>query len=136
MFKAPAVLKEARAWYFIGTKIGFARLDAASGKIFAVFEDENGRAFQQPAELAVSIDGFYRGNIQGRMGTLRDAAQAIMGRATPARKLTWGEKLTAAIEAETERIHAETGGNTVAPAYREWLGLKSEIERIWTEVAR
>lgn len=136
LFKPPAVLKEARAWYFVGTNVGFARQDTASGKIFALFEDENGRAFQQPVELAVSVDGFCRGNIQDRLGKLRDAARTIMGRATPARKVAWGEKLTAAVEAETERIHTETGGNTVAPPYREWLGLKSEIERIWTEVTR
>lgn len=136
LFKPSGFLKEARAWYFIGTKVGFARLDTASGRVFSVFEDENGRAFQQPVELAVSLDGFYRGNIQKRLEKMEDAARTIVGRATPQRNITWGEKLIAAIEAETERIHTETGGNTVAPAYREWLGLKSEIERIWTEVKR
>lgn len=136
LFKPPAVLKEARAWYFIGTKIGFVRLDAASGKIFAVFEDENGRPFQQPVELAVSSDGFYRGNIQERLGKLRDATRTILGRMSKDRRHVWDESLRAAAEAETERVHKETGGNTVAPAYRDWLAMKDEIERIWMEVTR
>ena len=136
LFKPSGFLKEARAWYFMCIKVGFARLDTESGKVFAVFEDENGRPFQQPVELAVSVDGFYLGNIQERLDKLRDAARTIVGRATPSRKTAWGEKLTTGIEAETERIHKETGGNTVAPNYREWLGIKAELERIWTEVTR
>ena len=136
LFKPPVVLKEARAWYFIGTKIGFVRQDTATEKVFAVFEDENGRPFQRLVELAVSSAGFYRGNIQERLGKLRDAARTIMGRATPERKRDWDETLKAAIEAETERIHTETGGKSESPAYREWFDLKAEINRIWAEVAR
>ena len=135
LFKPPE-LTEARAWYFMGTSIGFIREETAQGPVFAVFEDEKGMPFQQPEKLAVSRDGFYRGNIEERLGKLRNVARVIRDRATVQRQQEWKEKLNAAISRQTEIVHTETGGNTVAPVYREWLKLKDELERIWMEAAR
>jgi hypothetical protein len=136
LFKPLPVLKEASAWLFIGEKTGFVREDGIGGKLFAVFEGEDKRAYQPPVEIAVSRDGFFKGDIYARLAKLRDAFRTIFERLSQEGRHAWGERLTAAINAETDRVHTETGGRSESAAYREWLELAEEIKRIWKEVAR
>lgn len=64
LFPPDGILLEAQAWYFIGTMVGFVkqepnvkkavgfmRQDPESGRIFAVFEGEDGKRFDEPVEL-------------------------------------------------------------------------------------
>lgn len=136
LFKPPPILKEAQAWLFIGEKTGFVRQDGDGGNVFVVFAGEDGRAYQPPMEIAVSKDGFFKGNVDARLAKLRDAFRTIYERASKERQRAWDGQLTAALNAETDRIHAETGGKSESAAYREWLELAEEIKRIWQEAAR
>jgi hypothetical protein len=136
LFKPLPVLKAARAWLFIGEKVGFIRQDADGGKMFVVFVGEDGRAYQPSLEIAVSRDGFFKGNVDARLAKLRNAFRTIYDRTSKERQRAWDEQLTAAINAEIDRIHAETGGKSESATYREWLELSEEIKRIWREAAR